>query len=491
MQHRILSQTGVLRMNQSILIDRLGLWSRFGCEEIAKSEGYEIIHFSDDMKLRHFYEAECQERTDTKRVIVIDDSSLYIPFDIKRRFPVIILDYRLIFPSLSEEALIGLPGLDYDHLAFIADNTILPKMDKGSTLRFCTEELQTSRWAEQFGDAMLDRAVILSEKASSHRDWTPVAIMFGKASMIQHSGIELRGYSEKRTIIELAFKQWISQKYGLLSGTVDGKRPVLLSKVNDFIRKNNEKVALIVMDGMAFEDFFTIQRTLPNRPFCFEVQSSFSFFPTVTSVARQSIFSGKLPREHDKPFSLENEEKQWAAYWKDHGYRANEIAYFKNETPEVSPQTKIVGIVVNICDDLMHDELQGLTGLLQGLMTWAKNTRLFELISSLQKRGFAVYMTADHGNTSASAQGRFQKPGVLAEPASRRAVIYQSYADALELEKFSTEQYSGTYLPDNFKAYLFTSDCCYGDRGKEYITHGGMTLEEAIVPFVKIGEYHG
>ena len=100
-------------------------------------------------------------------------------------------------------------------------------------------------------------------------------------------------------------------------------------------------------------------------------------------------------------------------------------------------------------------------------------------------------MTADHGNTSALAQGRFQKPGVLAEPASRRAVIYQCYAEALELEKFSTEQYSGTYLPDNYKAYLFTSDCCYGDRGKEYITHGGMTIEEVIVPFVKIGEYHG
>ena len=491
MQHRILSQTGVLRINQSILIDRLGLWSRFECEEKAKSEGYEIVHFSDDMKLRHFYEAECQESPAAKRIMVIDDPSLYIPFDIRRRFPVIILDYRLVFPALSEEGLMELPGLDYDHLAYVAENSILQKMDKVSTLRFCTEELQTSRWAKPFGDAMLDRAVILSEKASSHRDWTPVAVSFGKASMIQHSGIELRGYSEKRTRIELAFKQWINQKYSLLSGTVDAKRPVLLSKVADFIRKNNDKIALIVMDGMAFEDFFTIQRTIPKQQLCFDVQSSFSFFPTVTSVARQSIFSGKLPREHDKPFSLENEEKQWVAYWKDHGYRANEIAFFKNEAPEVSSQTKVVGIVINICDDLMHDELQGLSGLLQGLSSWAQNTRLFDLISSLQNRGFAVYMTSDHGNTSASAQGRFQKPGVLAEPASRRAVIYQSYADALELEKFSTEQYSGIYLPDNYKAYLFTADCCYGDRGKEYITHGGMTIEEAIVPFVKIGEYHG
>ena len=116
MQHRILSQTGVLRINQSILIDRLGLWSRFGCEEKAKSEGYEIVHFSDDMKLRHFYEAECQENTAAQRIMVIDDPSLYIPFDIRRRFPVIILDYRLVFPSLSEEGLMELPGLDYDHL---------------------------------------------------------------------------------------------------------------------------------------------------------------------------------------------------------------------------------------------------------------------------------------------------------------------------------------------------------------------------------------
>ena len=68
MQHRILSQTGVLRMNQSILIDRLGLWARFGCEETAKSEGYEIVHFSDDMKLRYFYEAECQKNPAAKRI---------------------------------------------------------------------------------------------------------------------------------------------------------------------------------------------------------------------------------------------------------------------------------------------------------------------------------------------------------------------------------------------------------------------------------------
>ena len=113
------------------------------------------------------------------------------------------------------------------------------------------------------------------------------------------------------------------------------------------------------------------------------------------------------------------------------------------------------------------------------------------MIKNLLKNGFAVYMTADHGNTSATAQGRFMKPGLLAEPASRRAVIYQSFADAIELAKFTTVRYSGSYLPKEATAYLFEPGTCYGDKGKEYITHGGMTLEEAVVPFIRIGEYNG
>lgn len=109
----------------------------------------------------------------------------------------------------------------------------------------------------------------------------------------------------------------------------------------------------------------------------------------------------------------------------------------------------------------MHDELQGLDGLLYGIETWTKNGHLAKLVADLLSRGFSVYITSDHGNTSAIAEGRFQKPGVLAEPASRRAVIYQSYTDAIELEKFTTERYSGTYLPEGYTAYLFNAGTSY------------------------------
>ena len=491
MQKRIFSRTGILRMNQSILLDMDSLWQRFGCEEKAIAEGFDVVHFDDDMKLRRYYEFECQDQPDARRIMVIDRGTLYVPIDIARQYPVVRLSLQELFPTMDCDVLSELPGLDFDHLAFIADQLPLQKMDKQQTWKFCTESLRTTAYAEPYANALLDDAVSLAEAAVSHRDWTPVAISYGKAAMFQHSGVALRGFYKKQQQIEAAFVKWIEAKYGMLSGVVDRKRPVLLSKVNDFIRKGNDKIALIVMDGMSFENFFTIQRMLEHEPFTYDVQASFSFFPTVTSVARQSIFSGKLPQEHSKPFSLENEEKQWFAYWREHGYRDQEIAFFKEEEPEIPIQTKVVGIVVNICDDLMHDELQGLSGLQQGVENWAKNMHLVKLLQKLQDRGFAIYMTADHGNTSAVAEGRFVKPGVLAEPASRRAVIYQSYADAIELDKFTTERYSGTYLPEGYTAYLFDAGTSYGDRGKEYITHGGMTLEEAVVPFVRIGAYHG
>ena len=147
--------------------------------------------------------------------------------------------------------------------------------------------------------------------------------------------------------------------------------------------------------------------------------------------------------------------------------------------------------MVDICDHLMHNEVQGLDGLQQGIENWASHGSLDKLISDLQWRGFAVFMTSDHGNTSAIAEGRFTKPGVLADPASRRAVIYQSFADAIELDKFSTLRYSGSYLPEGYTAYLFEDGKCYGNSGTEYITHGGMTLEETVVPFVRIGDFYG
>ena len=189
MQKRIFSRTGILRMNHSILLDMDSLWQRFDCEEKAIAEGFDVVHFDDDMKLRRYYEFECQDQPDARRILVIDRGALYVPIDIARQYPVVRLSLQGLFPTMDCDVLSELPGLDFDHLAFIADQLPLQKMDKQQTWKFCTESLRTTAYAEPYANALLDEAVSLAEAAVSHRDWTPVAISYGKAAMFQHSGI--------------------------------------------------------------------------------------------------------------------------------------------------------------------------------------------------------------------------------------------------------------------------------------------------------------
>lgn len=491
MQSRIFEITGVLSRHHSIIIDADGLWTRFHCDDAAQNAGLQVIHIKDEMHLRFQYENALVANETNAIVFVIDAPSIYIPLDIARDYFVQNLTYHTVFPMLSAEALRTIPGIDFDWLVACLDKLPFGSFDMQQTIAWCRNGMYQSNICSDYATALLEQARALAENASDHRDWGAIAKYYGKAAMVQHAGAHLPNWDKARADIERFFAKWVEQKYNLLSGSIDRKRPVLLSKVADFIRRESEKIALIVMDGMSFENFYTIQREMAESNIAFNVEASFSFFPTVTCVARQSIFSGQLPSEHTKPFSLENEEKQWRAFWKNAGIREQEVYFSKGIPDGIPSEAKAVGIVINIVDDLMHSELQGFKGIQQGLCEWASSGQLARMLKTLMSDGYDVFMTSDHGNTSAIAEGRFTKPGVLAEPASRRAIIYNASFDARELEKFSVMRYSGTYLPNGYTAYLFDADSCYGDTGKEYITHGGMTLEEAVVPFVQVGAYNG
>lgn len=488
MKDKIFILIGLQIYTKIIVIDTEGIWKKVECDKASELSSWKIRHINDEMELRYYYESNVLCEPEEKYLIILDNADVYIPVDIKKNFFVKSLNYRAIFPALDSGAIRDIPGADLSRILIYAKYLSLQKMSREATLKFCT---QTVYEDPQYAMEQIKKAEQLALNASSHRDWDEVAKLYGQAAHYQHSVKPIEGFQEARTSIETSFKEWVNLKYDSLSGTVDRRRPVLLNKTIDFIRKESSKVALIVMDGMSFENFYAIKESFIMEPIEFSVSSSFSFLPTVTSVARQSIFSGQLPRDNAKPFSLDYEEKQWRNYWKDVGLKDPDIGFYKSDEPDYNSHMKAIGIVINICDDLMHAELQGLEGLSQGLNNWLNTGKLKKLISKLIADDFTIYMTSDHGNTSAIAQGRFLKPGLLAEPASRRAVIYQSFADANELKKFSTIKCNSNYLPDGYDTYLFDVDVCYGDKDKEYITHGGMTLEEVIVPFVRIGEYDG
>ena len=72
MRDRILEKAGVLTQMQSIVCDTDALWRRFDCDRAAVQHGYDVLHISDEMRLRQYYEYQVVECDDILRILVID-----------------------------------------------------------------------------------------------------------------------------------------------------------------------------------------------------------------------------------------------------------------------------------------------------------------------------------------------------------------------------------------------------------------------------------
>ena len=72
-------------------------------------------------------------------------------------------------------------------------------------------------------------------------------------------------------------------------------KPYTVDRVLDFINLNfkEDNIALIVMDGMAYDEWFILKKYLDS--FKIKELESFSILPSITSFSRTSIFTGKTP----------------------------------------------------------------------------------------------------------------------------------------------------------------------------------------------------
>ena len=482
---------GLLRIGwekQIILKDQEGLWNRLNVAAAVTKAGYPIHQVADEMMLRYLYE-NSYRNTENLCLIVLTDRRVQVPFDLESRFHVAELSLESLFPKLSSGILRNLSGIDLRQLAVAMELYTGPAMDDRQTQEFCAVTMFENVYALPYAQQLMDACLETAEGKPSYLNWASIASDYGKALMLIRNSEISSHFCEQMARLQTIFHEWMMKEYGKLSAEANIDQPVLLSGVADNLRRQRGKVALIVIDGMSFENLFTVQRYLSGYDITCSLKGVFSFLPTVTSVARQSLFAGSLPAELSTPLTLQNEEKQWRTFWKAAGLRDEEISFSKNGTLEVDSRHRVIGFVINIVDNLMHNQLQGMRGMARDLETWVEEGSLTRILDELIVAGFQVFLTSDHGNTQALAQRRFYKPGVLAEPASRRAVYYQSFTDARELEDFDVFRYNGTYLPKDSQVWLFGPGACYGDKGKEYITHGGISIEEVIVPFVRIGEH--
>ncbi len=281
--------------------------------------------------------------------------------------------------------------------------------------------------------------------------------------------------------------------------------PAMLHHVPRFMQyysvsASDTKVALIVLDGLSLGQWQVVREKLTQDRGDFKLAEDaiFAWVPTITSVCRQAIFSGRVPFHFASTIdSTGRDEYHWRQFWQQAGMGIGEV-YFKNVTGEMidlellkndidSTPSRAVGIVVGMVDNIMHGMKLGMAGMYNQVRQWAASGFLSELIDMLIRRDYRVYLTSDHGNVEADGCGNPHE-GVIAGTRSQRVRVYPS----IILRDQTAKNYAGSILwepyglPEKYYPLLAPARQAFINKGERTVTHGGITIEELVVPFVQI-----
>jgi PglZ domain len=151
------------------------------------------------------------------------------------------------------------------------------------------------------------------------------------------------------------------------------------------------------------------------------------------------------------------------------------------------PRLKVIGAVVDKVDRIMHGMELGSAGMHNQVRQWATEGFLSALLDRLLLNGFVPFLTADHGNVESRGCGR-PKEGVTAEIRGERTRIYSDVAlRANVAARFPAAiSWKPLGLPEDFLPLLSADRTAFVPEGHRTVAHGGVTLEETIVPFIRV-----
>jgi len=303
--------------------------------------------------------------------------------------------------------------------------------------------------------------------------------------------------------VDAGFAAWLFKRYaGLVN--LPPVPPVMLHHLPRFLARQmgedrTAKIALIVVDGLALDQWLVVREALATKQpgLRFREQTVFAWIPSLTSVSRQATFAGKAPIFF--PNSIQTTDKEpalWAQFWADQGLMPNEVVYIKglgnggleNVSEALShPKARVAGLVVDKVDKIMHGMEMGTAGMHNQVCQWANQPYLKPLLDLLLDRGFLVYLTSDHGNLEAEGCGR-PSEGAVADLRGERVRLYPDAALRGKVkERFPDALEWGTVgLPEDYLALLAPARQAFVQEKQRAVSHGGISVEELIVPLIQI-----
>ena len=123
--------------------------------------------------------------------------------------------------------------------------------------------------------------------------WSEAVALRVKISVIDNP--LSKRFEVMRARVESEFQRWMEKHFAALSTLPPIPRPVMLHHIPRYLAHSHEgKRAIVVVDGLALDQWVTIREELPDD-WALDEGGIFAWVPTLTSVSRQSIFAGDPP----------------------------------------------------------------------------------------------------------------------------------------------------------------------------------------------------
>lgn len=289
------------------------------------------------------------------------------------------------------------------------------------------------------------------------------------------------------------------------------------------ILKKDKPILFVVIDNLRYDQWKVFESVVSNHYKLEKEVPYYAILPTATQYARNAIFSGLTPVEM---------EKQFPQYWKNDPeeggknlYEAEFLTahlkrlglnikqdYFKItnlaggkklvDNFKTLKNNDLVTVVYNFVDMLSHaktemdvvKELASDDKAYRSLtLSWFKNSPLLEIIQQAQKLGFKLILTTDHGTINVKNPSKVvgdKNTSLNLRYKTGRSLTYeQKDVYAVKEPKnigLPTINMSSSYIfakNDLFLAYVNNYNHYVGYYKNTY-QHGGISLEEMIIPFL-------
>lgn len=479
--------------------------SKSGTEalEQIENENFDIVFLDENMPGLTGLEtlAEIKEKRETIPIVMITKSEE--EYIMEEAIGSKIADY-LIKPVNPNQILLSIKK-NLDHSRLISEKT-------------------TSNYQQEFRKIAMEMSQV-----NSFEEWAELyqKLVYWEIQLeeIEDSSMVEILESQKQEANNQFFK-FISRNYQSWFEK-DGEPPVMShtlfkKKILPEVSKD-QPTLLVVVDNLRYDQWKTLEPII-NPYFKKEKEEAYySILPTATQYARNAIFSGLMPSEMEKLFP-----KYWKNDTEDGGKNLYEAQFLEEQLKRLGKDLKfeyhkisslkagrklvdnfktqkandLTVIVYNFVDMLSHSktEMEVIKELASNdksyrslTQSWFKNSPLLEIIQKAQQGGFKLIITTDHGTINVKNPSKVigdKNTSLNLRYKTGKSLTYE-YKEVLAIEDPKS-----VYLPtlNMSSSYIFAKEdlfFAYPNNFNHYVSyfkntyqHGGISLEEVVIPFV-------